>query len=285
MNIDFKQEWYTIFHDLKLKGKLCSPRGMKVIEIEDYCFELHPRNMFCSFDARNLSTKYLVGELAWYFTADRDDRRIEYYSKFWNELRNEKPPFYNSNYGYYIFEENQIDYVLSCLIGDKDTRQACIIINRKEVSMSESKDKLCTYSISFRIRDNKLNMSVNMRSNDVIFGTTVDVFQFLVLYDYVLKILKYQIYPDLEVGRYFHKADSFHIYERHFDMMDKIVSEHKWQDIECPELINGMEAIMLNQFLPGYESEIRLGETNSMLPKIKPEYKFTQWCVDQLNPF
>lgn len=283
LKYEFQQQWAKLFYDLKSRGKICSPRDMKIIELENYMFELHPRNMLCSFEARKLSTKYLVGELAWYFSADRDDRRIEHYSKFWTTLRNDNSPYYNSNYGYYIFEENQVDHVISMLTKDKDTRQACIMINRKEVSMSQSKDKLCTYSISFRIRENKLNMSVNMRSNDIVLGATVDVFQFLVIYDYILKILRYSIYPDLQIGIYSHKADSFHIYERHFDMMESIVSGSKWIDIECPELYDGMESIMLQQFLPHYEEEIRLGKTNPMLPKIKLENKFTQWCVDQLK--
>ena len=35
------QEQFTqIFRDVKAKGKLCSPRGLKVIELENYTYEL-----------------------------------------------------------------------------------------------------------------------------------------------------------------------------------------------------------------------------------------------------
>ena len=55
--------------------------------------------------------------------------------------------------------------------------------------MSNDKDKICTYSISFRIRKNKLNMTVNMRSNDFILGTQIDFFQFSVIQEMLLKYL------------------------------------------------------------------------------------------------
>ncbi len=73
---------------------------------------------------------------------------------------------------------------------DKDSRQACIMINRKEVMMGETKGKLCTNAIMFRIRENKLNMTVQMRSNDVIFGLGIDAVMFSFMYEMMYQRLK-----------------------------------------------------------------------------------------------
>lgn len=256
---DGKAAWKRIFHDLQTKGLMLSPRGQKTLEIENYTVELDPlRDRFCSFDARNFSMKYLAGEFAWYLSGDRDDRRIEHYSSFWGTMRNEEPPFYNSNYGHYFFTEGQLDYCFATLIGDKDSRQACVNINRREVSMSSSKDKLCTNAVMFRIRDNKLNMTVQMRSNDVIFGLGYDAPMFCFIYEMLYVRLR-DVYPDLEIGRYFHTSGSFHIYERHFEMMEQILSGSPYTAHNFPRLQSADESWSVQWYLPNFEEIARLG--------------------------
>ena len=192
-----------------------------------------------------MSLRYICGEFLWYLKGDRDDESILKYSKFWNQIRNDESPAWNSNYGYYIFNEGQFDYAHDQLIADQDSRQAVIIINRPSVMMSETKDKICTYAMSFRIRDGKLNMSVNMRSNDFILGTQIDYFQFAVVQEMMFVLLR-EKYPHLEMGVYNHKADSFHIYEKHFPMMLDILRSNKGDEstyipIEVPRIVNSDE--------------------------------------------
>ena len=77
---------------------------------------------------------------------------------------------------------------------------------------------------NFFVRDNKLMMKVQMRSNDVFYGLTFDAPFFSFLHQSVWHILK-QTYPDLEIGYYFHFADNLHFYERHFELADNILAE------------------------------------------------------------
>ena len=284
----FKEEWLKLIRDLYFGGQPFSPRGQKTLELEDYMFNLDTRNMFCNFKERKLSTKYLVAELAWYLNGDPNDMRMEHYASMWGNIKNQDAPFFHSNYGEYIFRENQFDYCLQQLKADKDTRQACIIINRPNVMMSPTKDKICTYAINFRIRNDKLNMSVCMRSNDIIFGATIDVFQFLVIYDMMFVCLQ-DSYENLKRGRYNHKADSFHVYERHFKMLESILDENNgssssFTEIDCPEIYSAGEAGFLKEWLPDFEERIRIGkiEANHLFNVIPVEYKFTWWCVEQL---
>ena len=64
-----------------------------------------------------------------------------------------------------------------------------------------------------------------MRSNDAIFGTSNDVFAFSCLYRILFGALKATRFPHLAPGRYVHRVDSLHVYERHWDMLKRILLE------------------------------------------------------------
>jgi len=276
-----KEQWLSIFNDLKNKGKVSSPRGLKILEIEDYYFYGDINNKLCSFEERNLSLKYLIGEMAWYFSASANDPRMESYSSFWKTIKNKEIPYYYSNYGRYFYNEKQFEYVINSLLEDKDSRQACIILNNKDIMMSNSKDKVCTYSVSFRIRENKLNMSINMRSNDFIFGTCIDYFQFTILYELIFNFLK-EKYSDLSFGTYFHKVDSFHIYERHFHIMEEIVKNNgeNFKEIKVPNVKNKEEALFLKKNFAFIEDQIR--KNGNHIFEIDKSFNFTNWSIKQL---
>lgn len=243
----FASEWLSIYQDLAMKGKVVSPRGQRILEIENYAFKLSPYNRFANFGERKLSIKYLAAEFLWYLNGDRNDESIIRVAKFWEQIKNQNPPYFHSNYGYYIFRERQFEHCYQALIADRDTRQACIIINNAQVMMSNSKDKICTYALSFRIREGRLNMTVRMRSNDFILGTQNDVFQFSIIHEMLLEALKDK-YLDLQLGQYYHSADSFHIYEKHWEMMENILTNNNGRDegtftlIDCPR-INGIQEV------------------------------------------
>ena len=115
---------------------------------------------------------------------------------------------------------------------DPDSRRAVIPMLNTSHLFPRNKDVVCTESISFRIRDGKLNMSVNMRSNDAVWGMTNDVACFSFLHELVAGLL------GVELGRYRHKADSLHVYERHFKMVETIIEQGETghYTIDCPRM-------------------------------------------------
>lgn len=287
-----KRVWLKIFKDL-YNAPESSPRGQRVKEKIGYSIRLHPINdRFCSFDERKLNFKYLAGEFVWYLRGDRDDLSIIKYSKFWDKIKNKNKPTFNSNYGYYIFKEGQFDYVLEVLKADKDSRQAAIIINNKDVMMSDSFDKICTYSVSFNIRKNKLNMIVNMRSNDVIRGFSIDVVMFSFIYEMLYVKLK-ETYPDLQIGFYQHCADSFHIYELHYPMMESILEnnnpvETTYKQIKIPRMTLADVDFLLNELT---EIEYYIRECDKFKKDIdwislnlpKKGLDFSKWILKNLQ--
>lgn len=106
-------------------------------------------------------------------------------------------------------------------------------------------DTVCTGHITFKIRQNALTMSVSMRSSDQIFGLGTDIPTFAVLYRMMLAMLKIK-YPGIVMGLMCITADSSHIYERHFEMVDKIIDGKETIEsmIEMP-LMSAAEAFSL----------------------------------------
>jgi thymidylate synthase len=217
-----------------------SPRGMKVketlnvgLEIKDarFCLYSNPR--------RSSQYKYIAAELLWYFTGRSDLQFIENYASFWRQIANEDQSV-NSAYGNLIFKQknehgvSQWQWAMRSLIQDKDTRQAVMLFNKPQYQYGNNKDFICTLSGAFMIRNNRLHLTITMRSNDVILGTPTDVAFFCVLLQQAHKHLK-KTYPDLKLGKYTHIANSYHLYERHFELAEEMINTYTVQE-RMPEI-------------------------------------------------
>jgi thymidylate synthase len=113
---------------------------------------------------------------------------------------------FHGAYGLRTF--GQYEHAIEKLKNDNDTRQAVVTIwNPDYDNMPGKRDYPCTVLHQFRIRNNKLNMSVYMRSNDVWLGAAYDFFQFTRIQIAVAWVL------GVEAGTYSHHVGSLHIYE------------------------------------------------------------------------
>lgn len=108
----------------------------------------------------------------------------------------------------------QMSAAIRRLIDDPDTRQSVVTIwdPLHDLMQEGRKDLPCTLSFTFSVRDDKLNMSTHMRSNDLWWGWSYDLFQFTQLQWTVANFL------GIDAGSYTHYADSFHLYDRDADM-------------------------------------------------------------------
>jgi len=231
-----------MYEDLR-SGRVVEPRGQKVKELEDYTLILDLSESLCtSFEKRKFSLPYAKAEVWWYLGGDRFDRSIDTKASMWPKLVQPDGSYF-SQYGQYVFGEGQFEWVVQELERDPDSRRAAIVLLRKEHLFADNKDVVCTYAMNFRIRSGHLNMSVGMRSNDAVFGTSNDCFAFGIIHKMVLAALKYDGFPDLRPGRYAHKVDSLHVYERHWDMIDAIVAQGMggYTEIEVPDVASRAE--------------------------------------------
>lgn len=174
------QNHYTnLLQEVFLKGSKLSPRGKNISEKINTILELEPVELCFDLPGRNFNWKYLAAELLWYLSGDRKTADIGKYAKLWIEISDENGEI-TSNYGNLVLDKvlpdgkTQYEFCLHELIKDKDTRQALIRYNSNEHAYEANKDKPCTISNQFMIRDNKLHCIVNMRSNDLFYGFQYD---------------------------------------------------------------------------------------------------------------
>ena len=206
-----------------------SPRGMEIKEISNAALVIDdPYFPLYENEVRSSQFKYIAGETVWYFTGRKDIEFIDKFSKFWKQLDNGDGTV-NSAYGNLIFKEplsdgrNQWQWALDSLIDDRDSRQAILHFNKPSHQWQGNKDFVCTLNGVFQIRDNRLNFTVDMRSNDLILGTATDIAFFCLLQQQMLSHLQLH-YPNLKMGNYTHIVHSLHIYERHFDLVKRMLA-------------------------------------------------------------
>lgn len=159
---------------------------------------------------RKMPIRYAIGEMLWYMSGKNEVKPIQIYTDNWNRMSDDNIHV-NSNYGYcikYKYGFDQWEYVRKLLSDAPETRQA--VIHIKEPRNIPSKDVNCTVSLQFILRDNKLYLTVYMRSNDLWLGFPFDVFQFANMQ--ILMAMELGV----ELGTYTHIAGSLHLYERDF---------------------------------------------------------------------
>ena len=170
---------------------------------------LNPSDNVITNKERKWNIEYARAEWQWYLTGDRNITKLgKIYGKIppiWIKMADDEGNV-NSNYGYQWQRKRQLDAVVRKLKMDKDTRQACIsIYDGKEIYKYDN-DTPCTYAVQFTIVNNKLDMCVTMRSNDLWYGFCIDQYCFSMLQQLVASRL------DIPVGVYYHFAHNMHLY-------------------------------------------------------------------------
>ena len=158
---------------------------------------------------RDWKLRYAMAEWDWYLSGDPSVAKL-------GKLYGKIPPIWErmadsdgnvmSNYGWQWQRNNQIDYVVGKLRNDPNTRHAAISIYDCKEYEKYRNDTPCTYAVQFTIIDNKLNMSVYMRSNDIWYGFCNDQYQFSMLQKMIAGRLS------IDVGWYYHHAHNMHLY-------------------------------------------------------------------------
>ncbi len=158
---------------------------------------------------RSWKLEYAEAEWQWYLSGNPSIHKLgDLYGKvppIWERMADSKGNV-NSNYGYQWKRNDQIDYVVAKLKDNNKTRHAAISIYDAKEWKQYTKDTPCTYAVQFTIINNKLNMSVYMRSNDIWYGFCNDQYQFSSLQKMIADKLS------ISVGWYYHHAHNMHLY-------------------------------------------------------------------------
>ena len=169
----------------------------------------NPMDNHISCEQRNWKHDYAEAEWQWYLSGNNNINKLgEIYGKvpeIWKRMADMKGDV-NSNYGWQWQRNKQLARVIDMLRNNNNTRQAAISIYDAKEMKSYKYDTPCTYAVQFTIVDNKLNMCVTMRSNDLWYGFCNDQYCFSMLQQLVAREL------NISVGTYFHFAHNLHLY-------------------------------------------------------------------------
>ena len=174
-------------------------------------FTLHnPMDNHITSKIRKWNHFYAECEWQWYLTGDPSiDMLGTLYGKIppiWEKMADCNREV-RSNYGFQWKRKGQLNCAIEKLRDKKETRHALIsIFDGKEHSSRYMFDVPCTCAIHFQIVDNKLNMSVMMRSNDLWYGFPIDQYCFSKLQHMVAEQI------EIPIGTYYHFATNLHIY-------------------------------------------------------------------------
>lgn len=108
---------------------------------------------------------------------------------------------------------NQVEFIVAELKRNPSSRRAVITVRDSAKDMM-SDDPACLQHIQYFIRNNKLDCMVLFRSNDACKATFMNMFALVMLQ----KRIAYEL--GIEVGTYTHRANSFHCYEKDFDLLN-----------------------------------------------------------------
>ena len=169
----------------------------------------NPLDNHITHKQRDWKLEYAEAEWQWYLSGDRNIKKLgDLYGKIPTIWQRMADSFGNvmSNYGWQWQRNHQIDYVVGKLREQPNTRHAAISIYDGKEFERYRKDTPCTYAIQFTRLNDKLNMSVYMRSNDIWYGFCNDQYQFSMLQKMIADRLS------IDVGWYYHHAHNMHLY-------------------------------------------------------------------------
>lgn len=196
------------------EGDPLSVDSTMIIIVEDPLSEPHIHRCFPGgLDALEEYRQEVLDGIKDTWIRDRDnpdDKRWEYtyHERLFNYKFFEKSGNENST--------NQIEYVIKKLSEKPFTRRAQAITWKvwEDIDIS---DPACMQSLWFRILPNQknnwfLNMNVRFRSNDAYDAAFMNMFALIALQKKIAEELSKKTNKKIELGRYCHIADSYHIY-------------------------------------------------------------------------
>lgn len=195
---------------------ISSPRGEEVREIlaGQYTVEMPA---FIDLLYRKVNVGFMLQEAYWILSGSNRLSDLTPFIKGYGRFSDDGVTL-NGAYGPKVVD--QLNYVVSALEKDNDSRQAVLTTWRERPG--ESKDIPCTVSMQFIIRDGVLYTSVGMRSHDIVLGFTYDVFTFSMISRAVQLLLISRGVP-ARLGDLTVTAGSLHLYSKDVEKVTSLL--------------------------------------------------------------
>ena len=227
MNISYVRDYFV--NEYKRKRFVTDKTGVSTIELVGASFIADEPSIFGA-----VNDDYIERELEWYLSQSLYIKDIPgQIPKIWQDVASRDGKI-NSNYGYLVFNsENfaQYENVLMELVRSPNSRRAVMIYTRPTMhsnwNVNGMSDFVCTNAVQYLIRGGSLEVIVQMRSNDLVYGYRNDYawqkyVQEKLVYDYNCGTKKAD---RIAAGNITWQVGSLHIYQRHFPLIEKYIQE------------------------------------------------------------
>ena len=229
--------WYKTLDTIVINGTEYVGRdGHKVKEVINNTLVFNMLYPVIYHPDRKINYSFSASEALFIANGDNRVSHLTEYNKNIAQFSDDGIIF-NGSYGPPFNE--QLMYVVNNLVNQPASRQAVLTI--WQPNPVESKDIRCTLSFQFLIRNGRINTIVNMRSSDIMWGVCYDLFNFTIMTLRVLTLLNQKRaksplsgipYPidkhhkPYELGYLYLNMGSSHLYERHYELAEKILSNN-----------------------------------------------------------
>lgn len=227
-----------------------------------------PRNRWCTSLYRRHNIFSTIAEVVWVLSGHDDMEFLSVYLPRAVDFSDDGE-VWGGGYGPRLREYTGInrhnnkvliDPLIKCvnrLHDNHDTRQAVINIwdNAKEHTEENSKDYCCNVALNFWIRDNKLNMTVFQRSQDIIWGSMVNYVEWTILQELLSSIL------EVDIGEYNHLVTNLHFY----DGMHKRAESVLFGYMNQGKSVSGYPGKPFEVICPGESIYAKMGELDNLL--------------------
>lgn len=224
---NFNEAYSEAIETVMAAGAKVPSRNGDTLEIHPVMIEIdNPREYLVTAAGRPVNVAFALAEVIWILGGGNEVDLPAYYNSTIGNYSDDGEVF-NAAYGYRMreaFDFDQIEDVIKTLKHDPGTRQAVINIwspkddrgFNDEGEPHVTADRACNMLAHLMIRDGRLDWLQILRSNDAVWGTPYNWMQWSHIQTYIAQRV------GVPVGKYFHVADSFHIYHYHWDEAKKI---------------------------------------------------------------
>jgi len=196
--------------------------GEALVAPEPVCIRyLNPKQHVLVNPNRDANPFFHLMEAMWMLAGRNDGAFLDYYVKDFSKMFGEDGIIPDA-YGYrwrYGLQYDQLHEIANQLWNESNSRQAVLQMwgaGRDDLRVGYIKP--CNLVATFRIQNNRLNMTVFNRSNDLIWGCCgANAVHFPILQEYLAGRI------DVEMGEYWQISTNLHLYAKHYEMAEEIL--------------------------------------------------------------
>lgn len=153
------------------------------------------------------SVKYAIAEFLWYASRRRTIELIEPFGKIWGKMTDSEG-LVNSNYGYQIFHNQDVEEKLKELI---EFGKADFYIASHE-NIESRQDATCNNLVRLYLKDGIISAEVYARSIDLLFGYPYDILSAQIFIRYIQRALRSKFGIDTKASTINMLIHNMHVY-------------------------------------------------------------------------